>query len=124
MEIYEHINVPVHEVIRADLMQLALIDDPIGIDNIRYVGADPVMLLKIEHAGVDGPGEPVHIAIPMHIAALLVGQIDAMVTDKFNDRERARFQDIAARTRVMCMTHPCAKGCKDPAAHAEGAHDV
>ncbi len=126
MEKYEEISIPAHQVIRAELIQLAMIDDPMGISEIGFTGGtEPVMMLRIEHKGPDAPGEPIHVAVPSLIAAIMVGQIDAMVAARYNGGDRGLFNDVRDRTREMCASHPCAiQGCPDPVAHAEGAHDV
>lgn len=126
MQKYEQIHARADEIYRAELFQLAMINDTMGIMELGFSGGtEPVMLFKIEHKGRTGPGEPIHVAVPSLIAAILAGQIDAMVATRYNDMDRGQFNDVRDRIREMCETHPCAiQGCPDPAAHAEGAHDV
>ncbi len=106
MKYDEYIHVNLAEILRVELVQLALLDNPMAIEQIAFGGGtEPVMLLNVEHKPQPGrDGEPVHLAVPARIAALLVGQIDALVQVVFNDAERDLFNETRERTREMCVT--------------------
>lgn len=125
MEEDEFMRVSLAKVARVALTQLALIEDPIDAAILGYAGGtEPVMVLKVEHKAGSEPGEPIHLAIPLAIAALTVGQFEAMAQTSLNQEDRELYEKTRDLTRDMCLNHPCARGCSDPAAHAEGAHDV
>lgn len=95
----ETIRVGVRDLARAELVQLAIIDDPIGVAELGFAQAEPLILLKIEHSVIGGrPGEPIHLAMPASLAAITVGQIELLVAEVFNPVERVMFESVRQRT--------------------------